>query len=64
METEPFTSATSPSAPVAIGFFGLGTGYFIWGADRNGIEAALRPAGFGPMRGAPDAALRITSERE
>ena len=33
METQSFTFATSPFVPVAIGFFGLGTGYFIWGAQ-------------------------------
>jgi len=31
METQPFSFAASPFVPVAIGFFGLGTGYFIWG---------------------------------
>src|ERR1700761_317700 len=33
MEAQSFTFATSPFVPVAIGFFGLGTGYFIWGAQ-------------------------------
>ena len=33
METQAFTFATSPFIPVAIGFFGLGTGYFIWGGQ-------------------------------
>jgi hypothetical protein len=33
METQAFTFAISPSVPVAIGFFGLGTGYFIWGGQ-------------------------------
>jgi hypothetical protein len=28
-ETQAFTFAASPFVPVAIGFFGLGTGYFI-----------------------------------
>jgi hypothetical protein len=27
---QPFSFAASPFVPVAIGFFGLGTGYFIW----------------------------------
>ena len=31
METQTFTFAASRFVPVAIGFFGLGTGYFIWG---------------------------------
>jgi hypothetical protein len=31
METFSFTA--SPFVPVAIGFFGLGTGYFIWGGQ-------------------------------
>src|ERR1700694_2594058 len=31
MQTQAFTFASSPFVPVAIGFFGLGTGYFIWG---------------------------------
>jgi len=30
METQTFTFASSPFVPVAIGFCGLGTGYFIW----------------------------------
>jgi len=30
METQAFTFASSPFAPLAIGFFGLGTCYFIW----------------------------------
>jgi hypothetical protein len=29
MEPHVFTFANSPFVPVAIGFFGLGTGYFI-----------------------------------
>src|ERR1700741_5303256 len=33
MGTETFTFASSPFVPVAIGFFGLGTGYFIWGGQ-------------------------------
>lgn len=33
METQTLTFATSPFVPVAIGFFGLGTGYFIWGGQ-------------------------------
>jgi hypothetical protein len=33
METQVFTFASSPFVPVAIGFFGLGTGYFIWGGQ-------------------------------
>ena len=33
METQTFTFASSPFVPVAIGFFGLGTGYFIWGGQ-------------------------------
>src|SRR6201998_610429 len=33
METQIITLATSPFVPVAIGFFGLGTGYFIWGGE-------------------------------
>ena len=33
MEPQTFTLATSPFVPVAIGFFGLGTGYFIWGGQ-------------------------------
>src|ERR1700744_1338558 len=33
METQTFTFANSPFVPVAIGFFGLGTGYFIWGGQ-------------------------------
>ncbi|MGC2109921.1 MAG: hypothetical protein WA655_10415 [Candidatus Korobacteraceae bacterium] len=33
METQVFTFANSPFVPVAIGFFGLGTGYFIWGGQ-------------------------------
>jgi hypothetical protein len=33
METHTFTFAASPFVPVAIGFFGLGTGYFIWGGQ-------------------------------
>jgi hypothetical protein len=28
-----FTLASSPFWPIAIGFFGLGTGYFIWGGQ-------------------------------
>ena len=32
METQAFTFAASRFVPVAIGFFGLGTGYFIWAA--------------------------------
>ena len=33
MEDQVFTFASSPFVPVAIGFFGLGTGYFIWGGQ-------------------------------
>jgi hypothetical protein len=33
MAPEAFTFANSPFGPVAIGFFGLGTGYFIWGGQ-------------------------------
>lgn len=33
MEPHVFTFANSPFVPVAVGFFGLGTGYFIWGAQ-------------------------------
>jgi len=33
MTPQTFTFASSPFWPVAIGFFGLGTGYFIWGGQ-------------------------------
>jgi hypothetical protein len=33
MDTQTFTFAASRFAPVAIGFFGLATGYFIWGGQ-------------------------------
>src|SRR5246127_265143 len=33
METHTFSFAASRFVPVAIGFFGLGTGYFIWGGQ-------------------------------
>src|ERR1700692_4394111 len=33
METQTFTFASSPFVPVAIGFFGLGAGYFVWGGQ-------------------------------
>ena len=33
MDTQTLTFAASPFVPVAIGFFGLGTGYFIWGGQ-------------------------------
>src|SRR5580704_15987353 len=33
MEPHVFMFANSPFVPVAIGFFGLGTGYFIWGGQ-------------------------------
>jgi hypothetical protein len=33
METQAFTFAASRFVPVAVGFFGLGTGYFIWGGQ-------------------------------
>ena len=33
MAEQVFTFASSPFVPVAIGFFGLGTGYFIWGGQ-------------------------------
>ena len=36
METQAFTFAASRFVPVAIGFFGLGTGYFI-GVDRPSL---------------------------
>src|SRR5216683_3265053 len=33
MTPQSFTFAISPFWPIAIGFFGLGTGYFIWGGQ-------------------------------
>jgi hypothetical protein len=33
MDIQAFTFANSPFWPVAIGFFGLGVGYFIWGGQ-------------------------------
>src|SRR5882757_3823081 len=33
MTPQAFTFANSPFWPIAIGFFGLGTGYFIWGGQ-------------------------------
>jgi hypothetical protein len=33
MEAHVFTFASSPFVPIAIGFFGLGTGYLIWGGQ-------------------------------
>jgi hypothetical protein len=33
METQAFSFAASRFVPVAIGFFGLGTGYYIWGGQ-------------------------------
>jgi hypothetical protein len=33
MRLQSITLANSPFWPIAIGFFGLGTGYFIWGAQ-------------------------------
>ena len=33
MTSQTFTLASSPFWPVAIGFFGLGTGYFVWGGQ-------------------------------
>jgi hypothetical protein len=33
MQPQTFTFASSPFWPIAIGFFGLGTGYFIWGGQ-------------------------------
>jgi hypothetical protein len=33
MEVQTFTFASSSFVPIAIGFFGLGTGYFIWGGQ-------------------------------
>ena len=33
METQTFTFGSSHYAPIAIGFFGLATGYFIWGGQ-------------------------------
>jgi hypothetical protein len=33
METQAFTFAASQYAPIAVGFFGLGTGYFVWGGQ-------------------------------
>jgi hypothetical protein len=33
MEAQTFSFATSSFVPIAVGFFGLGTGYFIWGGQ-------------------------------
>jgi hypothetical protein len=33
MQAQALTFANSPYVPLAIGFFGLGTGYFIWGGQ-------------------------------
>ena len=33
MDAQTFTFTASPYAPIAVGFFGLGTGYFIWGGQ-------------------------------
>ena len=33
MDVETLSLARSPFVPVAIGFFGLGTGYFVWGGQ-------------------------------
>lgn len=33
MNAQAFTFAASPFVPVAVGFFGLGVGYFIWGGQ-------------------------------
>jgi len=33
MTPQSFAFAISPFWPIAIGFFGLGTGYFIWGGQ-------------------------------
>lgn len=33
MVAQTFTFTASPYAPIAVGFFGLGTGYFIWGGQ-------------------------------
>jgi len=33
MDTQPLTFATSKFVPVAVGFFGLATGYLIWGGQ-------------------------------
>jgi hypothetical protein len=33
MTSQPFTFAHSSFWPIAIGFFGLGTGYFVWGGQ-------------------------------
>jgi hypothetical protein len=33
MEAQALTFTSSPFWPVAIGFFGLGVGYFIWGGQ-------------------------------
>jgi len=33
MESQAVTLAASRFVPIAIGFFGLGTGYFIWGGQ-------------------------------
>src|SRR5258708_14489439 len=33
MDTQALSLTQSPFVPVAIGFFGLGTGYFVWGGQ-------------------------------
>jgi hypothetical protein len=33
MQAQAFEFASSPYAPIAIGFFGLGTGYLVWGGQ-------------------------------
>src|SRR6201995_1699130 len=33
MQTQALSFATSPYVPIAVGFFGLGPGYFIWGGQ-------------------------------
>ena len=33
MDPQVFKLASSPFVPIAIGFFGLGTGYLIWGGQ-------------------------------
>src|SRR5258705_1044191 len=33
MNTEALSLTQSPFVPIAIGFFGLGTGYFVWGGQ-------------------------------
>ena len=33
MDTQTLSLTHSPFVPVAIGFFGLGAGYFVWGGQ-------------------------------